>query len=132
MTRSNARALWRCKPCAAAEVAINNSVKGVANKELRSALTNMKEKDPDMWRYKVRRARIVDFRIPGGGQVGVNSIVEREQAVCTFTGFLRQVASLELRAPDSWLLKTEFVRWMQDHRDYSKEDAVREWDRREK
>ena len=93
-------------------------------------MNNMKEKDPDMWRYKVRCSRIVDFRIPGGGQVGVNSIVERKQVVCTFTGFLRQVAAPELRAPDSWLLKTEFVRWMQDHRDYSKEDAVREWDRR--
>ena len=127
--RSNQKALWRCKCCFQAEKAINSSVSGCP--QARDALNQLKEKDPELWKSKVRACRVIDPRNTTPGQTGVNSLVERKVSVASFQTWLMQTLSVEHFGDNVWLLEGEFIDWMERNRKLSRQEASQLWTARE-
>ena len=69
---------WMCKPCNGARKAIEHQAKN--DTALKASLSNLKKRDPDLWRAKVRSCRIQDVNAPPPGQLGFSTSISARAA----------------------------------------------------
>ena len=102
LMKTSARALWQCQACHNGWRAIT---KACTTKEQKQALKDLQDKDPELFKMKVRACRIA----PGPAGASAEALGLRRASVVNIITKLSQKIIVQERGGVIWLTKEEFV-----------------------
>ena len=126
-TGSNGYPRYCCGPCSRAARAIDNSMRGDSARK--DFLSEMKRKDPERYKLKVRSAAIMEEGTDPTQWHGVMNMDQRASMILSFSREITQTFSMKEKVGVHWLNKRQFhcrMRWKEG---MDSDEARAEWDK---